>query len=227
MLSPMTEPSTGPAGFPLTSWGMVLRLREDRRKGLETLCRRYWKPVFRFVRRTRPDAEDLTQAFFAWLLEGGEALARYAPERGSFRNYLKVILRGFLSDEDDRRRALKRGGGRKIVPLEGAERIPDDSGDPEALFDRAFRQEVLEEATRRARAAFPGDKAVRWRAFELYTAEKTTYAEVARTLGVKESDVRNWLFAARERIRDEVRSQLAETVGDAEELEREYRSLFG
>ncbi len=206
---------------------MVLRLRERRREGLEALCLRYWRPVFRFVRRTRPDAEDLTQAFFAWLLEGGEALARYAPERGSFRTYLKVVLRGFLSDEDDRRRALKRGGGRKFVPLEDAARIPDDSGDPEAVFDRAFRQEMLEEAARRAREAFSGEKAIRWRAFDLYGSGGTTYPEVARTLGVKESDVRNWLFAVRERIREEVRTQLAETVGDAEELDREYRSLFG
>src|SRR5258706_11610025 len=85
--------------FPETTWSLVSKLRTPGegpdRAGLETLCHRYWKPVYRYVRmawaKSNDEAKDLVQAFFLWLLEG-DALAKYEPGRGSFRGYLKLLF---------------------------------------------------------------------------------------------------------------------------------------
>jgi RNA polymerase sigma-70 factor (ECF subfamily) len=241
-----SDTSLGGAGrdFPATSWGLIVRLTGDattgRRDALEGLCRRYWKPVYHFSRRAwskKPeDAKDLAQGFFAWLLEG-DALQRYAPARGSFRSYLKVLLRGFAADQNDAERALKRGGGKKVLALDDADAplhdiVPDDSAaPPEEAFDRAWKEEILRRAVDRARAWFQqSGRAHQFRAFEevdLAPGEKPTYAAAAERLGLKETLVRNYLFEVRERVRAEIRAELAQTVSDFEQLEEEWTALFG
>src|SRR5215813_14423386 len=103
--------------FAKTAWGVIQRARDSspqvRQDGLNDLCRRYWKPVYHFLRvgysKNNEDAKDLTQAFFLWLSEG-EALRRYEPERASFRTYLKTLLRHFVLNQQEAMSRLKRGG---------------------------------------------------------------------------------------------------------------------
>lgn len=230
--------------FPETTWSLVARLREAdasaRRPGIEKLSRRYWKPVYQTIRlgwgKHAEDAKDLTQAFFVWLFEG-ETLARYVPERGSFRGYLKGLLRRFLADEHKAANRLKRGGGVEIFPLDDEVRSLEETiadprvADPDAAFDRAWKKEILDAALAATRRHFAdAEGRVRLRAFEEYDLApadgRPTYGELAARLGVKETDVRNYLFAVRERLRAEVHTQLFETVADAAELQEEFSALF-
>ena len=231
--------------FPATTWGLITRLRdstpESRREGLEKLCLRYWKPVYQYVRiaftRTNEDAKDHTQAFFLWLSEG-DLLTRYTPERGGFRAYLKGLLRNFMADQDKALRRLKRGGGVKKLPLEDdlkslQDLLPDPRAtDPQEVFDQAWKKELLDAALERTRQLHTTmERALQFRVFEEYdlaeSAETPTYAQVAEKLGIKESDVRNHLFAVRERLRSEIQSEISETVGDLGELQEEWNALFG
>lgn len=231
--------------FPVTSWSLIAGMNDSstgtRRQSLESLCSRYWKPVYHYVRRawskSPEDAKDLAQAFFLQLVDG-DALRRYAPERGGFRTYLKVLLRGFAADQHDAMTALKRGGGAKILALDGAEKplrelVPDGHAEtPEQVFDRSWKKEVLERAVERTRQWFASaGREKQFQAFEAYDlgegGEKRTYGEVAARLGMSESDVRNHLFAVRERLRGEIRAELSQTVAEPGELEEEWRALFG
>jgi RNA polymerase sigma-70 factor (ECF subfamily) len=239
---PENEATTaGGRAFPVTSWGLVAGVQasgtEARREALESLCRRYWKPVFFFVRRTwskgPEDAQDLTQAFFLALLEG-DALQKYAPGRGSFRTYLKTVLRYFAADQHEALLTLKRGGGRKAVPIDPALLPAEGTAaglDADQAFDLAWKKEVLERAVERTRQWFAStDRAVRFRAFEEYDLSegpaRPTYAEVAARIGVKESDVRNYLFEVRDRIRSEARAELGQTLSDLDQLKEEWSALF-
>ncbi len=226
--------------FPDTTMGMVSRMRdaspESRRELLETLARRYWKPVYAFVRsawtRTNDDAKDLTQAFFLWLFEG-ELLARYESGLASFRHYLKGLLRNFVRNSDQSLRRLKRGGGARAIAIEDAAlQLADPAAaTPEVQFDRAWGDELVAGATEVVRRRFSDSgRETQWRAFEAYDLApegKPTYGEVASLLGAKESDVRNWLFAVRDAIRKEVLARMADTAGSAGALEAEWRELFG
>jgi len=225
--------------FPETTWGLVCRVShpkpEERLAGLETLCRRYWKPVYYFCRgawaKTNEEAKDLTQDFFSWLLEG-EVLSRYAPGRGSFRAYLKGLLRNFSGNQHQAMNRIKRGGGarRFSLPEEAAAIVPDPRArTPEEEFDRVWLAEVVRLATERARADL--GESIPWKVFEEYdlrdAPERPTYEEVARRLGLKESDVRNHLYSIRGKVREFIREALRETVGSEEEVQEEWNVLFG
>ena len=149
--------------FPQTLWDVLCRARDSdagvRRDGLEDLCRQYWKPVYRYVRvawaKTNEDAKDLTQAFFLWLTEG-DTLRRYKPERASFRAYLKGLMKHFVQHQEDALRRLKRGGGIRILELDGdlplKELLSDPSNhDPETIFDSAWRSALVAGAQARVR----------------------------------------------------------------------------
>jgi len=240
-----TELGGGARDFPVTSWSLIAGMGDSstdaRGRALESLCRRYWKPVYLYVRRawskSAEDAKDLTQAFFLQIMEG-DALRRYAPERGGFRTYLKVLLRGFAADQHDAMTALKRGGGARLLTLDSEDAplrdlVPDaQATTPEQLFDRTWKREVLERALERTRQWFAAAGRERqFRAFEAYDlggeGERRTYGEVAESLGMTESDVRNHLFAVRERLRGEIRAELSQTVAAPGELDEEWRELFG
>jgi len=116
---PSRDTSLGGDGdrFPETGGDIRSLLGQDPSR-LELLCRRYWKPVYAYVRiawsKGNEDAKDLTQAFFLWLMEG-ETLARYDAEKGGFRAYLKTLLKRFVGHEERALQRLKRGGDARIV----------------------------------------------------------------------------------------------------------------
>ena len=173
--------------FLTTRWSMVLRAgsaeapgarSEDAREALERLAESYWIPLFAYVRRrgyAEDDARDLTQAFFARLLERQD-VGKASPERGRFRSFLLTSLKNFLINEKERERTLKRGGGtaplsfdaRDADGLLGPDPVDDET--PERIFERTWARSVLERALQRLREdyddrgklelfAFPGSAA--------------------------------------------------------------------
>lgn len=206
--------------------------------GLETLSRRYARPIYFYLRvaraRSREDAKDLAQSFFLWLMEKN-VLQRYDPRRGSFRNYLKGLLHHFMMNVERKEKRLKRGGASKRLPLSLDGELVDDSAkgnDPEEIFDRAWKEKVLERALERARRHFVSKgRAGYLDTFDAYYRSRSerppTYGEVAARLKLKGSDVRNHLFTVRDRLRTEIFRELADTVGNMAELQEEWNALFG
>jgi RNA polymerase sigma-70 factor (ECF subfamily) len=212
---------------------MIARLQSDE-QALEALCRRYWKPVYHYLRtvlaRSNDDAKDLTQAFFLSLLEGG-ALQKYDRALGSFRKFLKVLLGGFTSDHDKAVQRLKRGGGKKIVNFEELDdTLSGGATDPEQAFNQAWAKQMAREAIDRVRRRFASTG--REKQFEVFDAydlrgDKSTYSELAQRLGLKEADVRNYLFAVREAVRIEIRQELSELTEGERDIDEEWNALFG
>src|SRR5688500_10658487 len=152
------DPAFGGEQFNTTHWSVVLLAgkSEDSKAqaALEQLCRSYWYPLYAYVRRkghSPHDAQDLTQDFFARLLEKNY-IQLAAPERGRFRSFLLKSLNNFLVNEWVRNNAQKRGGGRTLVSLdeEDAERIyqqePVNGLAAESLYDKRWAMTLLERA---------------------------------------------------------------------------------
>jgi RNA polymerase sigma factor (sigma-70 family) len=232
--------------FPPTRISLINEAQDGtgggRHAALDHLCRRYWHPVYCFVRRawskSVEDAQDLTQAFFLRLIEQ-DVLATYVPARGSFRQFLKSVLRHVAADQHDAEKALKRGGGARRISIhgdDGEDRL--DAGiedlrarEPESAFDASWRREALARAAARARAWFASrGRAAKFEVFEASLAgdaERPTYAAIAARFGLTESAVRNALFEVRERIRAEARAEIAQTAHAARQVDDEYRDLIG
>jgi RNA polymerase sigma-70 factor (ECF subfamily) len=154
------------AAFPTTHWTLVRAVQhgspEDAVKALESLCQRYWYPIYAFLRRSgygQQDAEDLTQSFFVQLVSG-EAIQAARQEQGKLRSYFLGVLKNVLADHLRHRSAEKRGGG--IQPLSfdamaAEERYthePQDTRDPEWLFTRAGAHELFASVQGKLRTAF-------------------------------------------------------------------------
>ncbi|HLY11074.1 MAG TPA: hypothetical protein VKW04_17360 [Planctomycetota bacterium] len=232
----------GGRSFPTTqgSWIDDLGSARSYRRALELVCQRYWKPIYWYARfsgaRTNEESKDLTQAFLLWLLED-EALRGYSPEKGRFRPFLKVLLKRFLGHDEEAKRRFKRGGGVRVVALDDpsfpGDTVPDPNpADPEQEFDRFWAMELAREALDRVRSRLrEAGKAIKfdvYAAIDLCPSESVpSYQELAGRLGLGEHDVRNYLRDVRALIRDEIRGELAETVGRPEDLEAEWHELFG
>lgn len=232
----------GRSPFPTTLWTVVLDAGSSsppvRRQALGELIRAYWRPVYFYIRRRNGDresAKDLTQGFFATLLER-EAFDGLSPHGGKFRSFLLTALRRFLSDAAEHARALKRGGDREILAMD-FEAVERDAAAPSAGSegpDEAFRREwalrVIAQALSDLRAEY--ETAGRLREFEAfcshlsYSGDLPTYAELARGLGVTESDVRNRLHAARGRYAQAILNVLRRATRTETEAEEELRELF-
>jgi RNA polymerase sigma factor (sigma-70 family) len=229
-----------------TVWETIERARdaspEIRQAGLEELARNYWKPVYRYLRiawaKSNEDAKDLTQAFFLWLTDRN-ALERYAPERGSFRTFLKALLRHFVQHHDQALDRLKRGGGKVFVSLDPedaslADVVPDPKSiHPEEAFEREWRHTILAKAVERVRRKLVADgTGVKFSIFEAYYLNRNgeaqpTYTSVAERLGVKEGEVKHFLSDVREDVRNELRAVLAQTVSRPDDFQEEWNAFFG
>jgi DNA-directed RNA polymerase specialized sigma24 family protein len=159
------SPARPPEGFPLTTANLRAELDDPdpaaRRRVMEILARRYWRPVQLFLGRSCGQgdelASDLTQAFFSWLLER-DLLLRFDPTRSTFRTFLKGVLRNFAGNELQAVRRQKRGGGVVLLPLDEAAGYGQehDHGPeaPDVLFDRAFAHDLLARAVDRVRQRY-------------------------------------------------------------------------
>jgi hypothetical protein len=146
---------------------------------------------------------------------------------------LKGLLRNFGRNARQAARALKRGGGVAAASLDDGE-TPDPADtrarDAEAAFDAAWINEVTRRAVERVRGRLAKNRAVQWRVFEDYDlreeGERPTYGELAATHSVKETDVRNYLYSVRGKVRDAIREELCDTVATRHELESELRLVL-
>ena len=229
--------------FATTHWSVVLTAKDgaspDAMAALDRLCRAYWFPLYAYVRRQGydpNDAMDLTQGFFARLLEKNY-LHQVERQKGQVRSFLLASLRHFLSDERDRARAAKRGGGQSFISLddhtEAEERYrlePADGASPDRIFDRRWAFTLLESAQQRLRNEY-----ARAGKTELHDAlahsdarprAEETYAELARRWGMTETAVKSAAHRLRQRFHELVREEVAQTVSSPTELDEEIRYLI-
>lgn len=228
--------------FATTQWSLVVRAGKkvgpDAREALERLCERYWLPLYAYARRRTGDideAQDLTQAFFARLLEKN-TLAAASPDRGRFRAFLLATLKNFLANEWDRKQARKRGGGCTRLSLDvaaGESRIGPAPGrdlTPERAFERQWALTLLELVVSKLEAEFRA--AGKSRQFELLkgaiTGEGLTpsYPAIAAELGMSEEAARQAASRLRKRYRELLREEVAQTVAESADIDDEIRGLF-
>lgn len=238
---PASTPS-GPQPFLTTRWSIVLEAgkpsAEASDRALSELCATYWYPLYAFVRRRgyrREDAQDLTQAFFARLLEKQVVVAA-DPARGRFRSFLLGSLKNFLANEWDRERTQKRGGGRAVLSLdftladERFVREPVTHATPEKEFERNWALAVLDRALARLEAEYAGrHKQVLFARLKtaLITADDDEPRRaMAKDLGMTEGAVKVALHRMRGSFRDALRLEIAETVGTERDVEDELRALI-
>ncbi|MBI5770138.1 MAG: sigma-70 family RNA polymerase sigma factor [Verrucomicrobia bacterium] len=229
--------------FPTTHWSIVLSARSldapAARAALESLCRQYWYPIYAFVRRQgrgHHEAEDLTQALFARLLDA-DAFASARPERGRFRTFLLGATINFLTDEWRRAHAQKRGGGREPAPLPiaGAEQRfaaePVDPGlTPEAAFDRAWALEMIERALAGLRLEYEaGGRGALYAAVARHVwsdGAAKSQATAAQELGMNEHAFTVAVSRLRQRLRERLRAEVMATVVRESEAADELRHLM-
>jgi RNA polymerase sigma-70 factor (ECF subfamily) len=222
--------------FPPTRWTMIRNAADpaspEHRTALNELCSLYWKPAYAFVRAFRgagnEDAKDLTQEFLARIIDG-RLLSRYAPDRGSFRAYLRGALRLFLLEQHREASTERRGGGRVVVPLPDAELPAAGSETPEEQFDRQWADALLDHAAGELRRELATSGREPWfRVFESYDleGEERTYAQLALELGIRPSDVSNRLMFCRRRMRELIADRIRDYVDSEAELAAEIGDLF-
>jgi len=205
---------------------------------LEALCRAYWRPLFAFVFRRVHDeheAQDLTQAFFARLLEK-DYLAQATAGKGRFRSFLLAALKHFLSNEWDRARARKRGGDRRILSLDlpagetSALLEPASEMTPERAFDRQWAITVIDGVMTRLRDEFAREgKADQFERLHEFLAGRPApgaYSQAAIALGMSLGAAQVAAHRLRLRYRDMLRSEIAKTVTDPADVEDEIRDLL-
>src|SRR6266576_6014871 len=192
--------------FATTHWSVVLAAGKTNTphstEALEELCRTYWYPLYAFVRRkghSPPDAQDLTQAFFARLLEKNY-VAQADRERGRFRTYLLAALTHFLADEWDKARRLKRGGAREIISFDAAsaeERYrfePTEQLDAAKLYERRWVTTLFDKVLARLEEEFrdsgKGELFNGLKSSLLADDSRLSYAQLGARLGLKEDAVK-------------------------------------
>ena len=208
-------------------------------RALEELCRTYWFPLYAYVRRcgrSKEDAEDLTQAFFARLLEKNH-FAGLDSQKGKFRAFLLAALKHFLANEWDKARAQKRGGGAVHLSLDW--RTADtqfqvaaaNEPSPDRVFDREWALALLGKVIERLQSecAAEGRAALFEQLKNFLTTERreTAAREAAESLGLEESTVRVAVHRLRKRYRQLLRDEIAHTLSDATMVDEEMRALFG
>jgi RNA polymerase sigma-70 factor (ECF subfamily) len=228
--------------FENTHWSLILSARDRAdpraREALAVLCQSYWPPIYAYIRRQGYDlhaAEDLTQGFFAALLEP-RALAGVDREKGKFRAFLLAACRHFLGHERGRAQALKRGGDRRPLSIDARDAEgryagePSDHLTPEALFVRRWALALLDGVLDDLRGEY-----TRAGKSELFDALKSTltgdprsapYAEIASQIGTTEGAVQAAIHRLRRRYRAALRARIAATVADPADIEQEIRDLF-
>ena len=241
LVQDMNSPATHPdQQFPTTRWSHVVLAKQDAdeaKQALNELCRKYWRPIYAFVRHrgSNPhDAEDLTQAYFARLLERGY-IHRADQAKGRFRAFLIHDLKFFIANEAVRARAKKRGGDVSFIPLDTtwAESVSDppasDSQNAEAYFDRQWaletvrlaQESVAEEYTTQGK----GSVFSALQSGLVSPPNGEVYERWQRDLGMTEGALKVALHRLRDRFRKALEDQILETVSTPEDLKSEMAHL--
>lgn len=223
--------------FPVTQWTAVLQLSHApdeaaRRRAMECLCRDYWYPLYVFARRIghgQHDAEDLTQGFFAYLLEH-QVLATASRELGKLRTFLLTVFQRYIGGEEDRQRTVKRGGRQVFVSLDllEAEELyrhePAESATPETLFERVWALQVLRAAMEALRqsettAGHGGRFEILSPFLDPETTAEASTESAAGLLSMSPEGIRQAVGRLRRKFRLALRRQIAATLQDPGEAQ--------
>jgi RNA polymerase sigma-70 factor (ECF subfamily) len=231
----------GGAAFTTTHWSIVLEAQGESpaaQEALEKLCRIYWRPIFAFLRRQGmppEEAEDITQGFFAELLER-RSLSAVRKEKGRLRSFLLGGLKYFLANEERRAMAVKRGKGQRPIPLEelrAGERIetePADPMTPDQIYERRWALTVLERVLSRLKEEYlAADNAALFDSLKQLLPDEPgspSQAEIAARLGMSENAVRQAFYRFRQRYQSLLREEIANTVATPGDIEDELRHLI-
>ena len=247
-MTPLPSAPLGPSPrFATTRWSLVLQAKDKAAPqaagALADLCRAYWYPLYVFVRKRSRDgheAQDLTQSFFARLLEK-DFLDDVTPERGRFRAFLLAAIKHFVANEWDRERAEKRGGDRRHLSLDasafdwesGESRFltePSHDLTAERLFERQWALALLDRVLGRLRDEHAAaGKLAQFEVLQPFLSldrETANYAEASRELNTTEAAARVAAHRLRKRYRSLLRDEIAQTVASPEDVDDEIRHLF-
>jgi RNA polymerase sigma factor (sigma-70 family) len=232
---------TNAAVFATTHWSVVLNAQgqsASAQEALEKLCRIYWWPLYGFVRRqgySPEEAQDLTQGFFAMLLERRD-LDAVRREKGHLRSYLLVSLKNFLAKAHRRAMTVKRGAGRPLVPLqelierERADVQPADTLSADRIYERRWALTLLEQVLARLEEEYriAGNGALFAQLKQLLTDEpdRPSQAKIAQELGMTENAVKQAFSRLRQRYRLLLRNEIAQTVAVPGDVEDELRHFI-
>jgi RNA polymerase sigma-70 factor (ECF subfamily) len=229
--------------FPSTLWCQITCAGDSdaqkRRSAWDGLAGKYWKPVYAYIRtkwaKTNEEAKDLTQDFFAWMMET-DFTGRADPRRGRFRAFVRSALDNYVRMDQRHRNRRKRGGSHAIFQLQDSEakdwQVPDPAGRPaEEVLQDLWKGELLVRATRLLREAYEKEgKVSHFAVFQDYylnPAPGVKHEEVAARHRISAADVNHYLMNGKQRFRAIVENLVAETVQGPEELREEMRELFG
>lgn len=229
-------------GFQTTLWTVVRKAGDSRSpdaaEALERLCQIYWPPLYSYAYARLKDsheAEDVTQAFFAQLLERQD-LGGLHPERGRFRAFLLAAMKNFLGKHWARKQARKRGGGALVFSFDQIsdgmrqtlEEVDDQS--PDRLFDAQWARTLVQDVYRRLEDEFARDGlADRYEVLSRFLLGEVgpgDHAAGARELGVTESGFRSAVMRTRQRFRELFREAVLQTVSEPDEVDEEMRHLL-
>ena len=233
--------------FPSTHWSAVLAAGRSQAEpaiaqtALAELCQTYWAPLYSFVRSrgyTVHDSQDLTQSFFAYLIER-KIYARVDRQKGTFRSFLLASLKNFLADASDRERTLKRGGGQDFLPLH-EEQIKEaeslfqnhrSASTEELIFDRSWAEALVAAGLERLSGDYRSEgKEKLFNELRIFLAgcagPPPAYAELADRLGVTESTLRSHVTRLRARYREVLRAEVRRTVETEAEVNEELHELL-
>lgn len=239
--NPTSPQAVGSPAFPSTNWSVVLAAgaepSEEAQSALEALCRLYWYPLYAFVRREgygAADAQDLTQAFFARLLERRD-FDRVRREKGRLRSFLLTAMRNFLINERTRVRAEKRGGSQTFVPLDeilAEQRYalePVEALTAERVYERRWALTLIDAALARLEAEHTAaGKASLFAALKarlLGEEDAPPQSEIATRLGTNVNALKQALLRMRRQFRALLRAEIAGTVASPDAVEEELKHL--
>jgi RNA polymerase sigma-70 factor (ECF subfamily) len=227
--------------FATTHWSLVLTAQGESpaaHEALEKLCLTYWRPLYTFVRRqgySHEEAEDLTQGFFAVLLERRD-FDNLRTEKGRLRSYLLVSLKHFLADQRGRAMALKRGKGRSPIPLEDllagveVDVEPSDIRTAEWIYERRWALTLLDHVFGQLRNEYRrADKTALFDSLKGLLPgepEAPSQAQIAIAMGMTENAVNQAFYRFRQRYQFLLREEIAHTVAVPKDVEDELRHLI-
>ena len=228
-----------PCGFAPTRWSLIAAARDggtpEARQALAQLCEGYWYPLYAYIRRRGhppEQAQDLTQEFFARLLER-DWLGAADPAKGRFRAFLLACCKNFLANEHDHAGAQKRGGGQPPLSLDGAEgRYRSEASHdvtPEKLFERRWALTLLDRVLDRLRAEFArrGKEALFLRLRPYLVGDRgAPQRQAAAELGLSVGALKVTVHRMRQRYRELLREEIGQTFGEPYQIDEEIRQLF-
>jgi RNA polymerase sigma factor (sigma-70 family) len=238
----MSPSDASPGRFATTHWSLIVAAQggtaTEAHEALADLCRTYWYPLYAFIRRqghSADEAQDLTQEFFTRLLEK-DFLAAVDRDKGKFRSFLLATCKHFLANAHDRAHARKRGGDRQSLSIDFRDadgryaHEPAHGETPERLFERRWALALLDRVLARLRSDY--EAAGKGRLFEALKSRLTggagaaPYARLAAGLGLTEGAVKVAVHRLRQRYRELLHEEIAQTLDDPAQVGEEIRDLF-